>query len=114
MHFFRKWFFQPGLTIFGRKNDMNSQMTKRCRHFLLDIITTRGLRRRRYSRVALRGFRKPGKWKKILCVYFSRGAYAAVAIFVSPLGAFFIQKNDILVVQAQKGVDQEVNHPISD
>jgi hypothetical protein len=44
--------FLASLTIFGRKHDMNSQMTKGCRHFfLLDIylfITTRGLRHHRY------------------------------------------------------------------
>ncbi len=32
--------------------------------------------------------------------------------YLKALGAFFCRKNDVLVVQAQEGVDQEVNHPI--
>ncbi|HNX02456.1 MAG TPA: hypothetical protein PKM71_02175, partial [Candidatus Cloacimonas sp.] len=48
----------------------------------------RGLRHRRYFSVALRGFQERGKRIKNTVAYISRGAYATIAILVSPLGAF--------------------------
>ena len=50
---------------------------------------TRGLRTHRYDCVALRAF---GKWeeekKKEVGAYILRGAYASIAIIVSPFGLF--------------------------
>jgi len=89
-------------------------MTKRCRHFfslILFIYNYEGLTPPSLLSVALGALGNGENEKNTRGLLFPRGLrhhrYFGVA-----LRGFFIRKNDVLVVQAQEGVDEEVNHPM--
>ncbi len=61
-----------------------------------DLHYPRGLRLHRYYSVALKGFQERGKRIKDIVACTKRGAYASLAIIVSPLGAFSSGKTTFL------------------